>query len=168
MTAQALPGIEQMKELALPAPASSYWPQTWGWLALLLIVVALAALGYWRRRKRWQRGRYRREALARLAQLRRQVEDPARAVGALREIPELLKRVALSMPGAEACAALRGEQWQGFLQRHAVHPLPSDLSLQLAQLAYAPPAQVASLTGEQRRQLLDHCQHWIEAHHVAA
>jgi hypothetical protein len=168
MTAQSLPAIEQMKELALPAPVTSYWPQTWGWLVLLLVLLALAGTGYWQRRRRWQRARYRREALLRLTQLRQQMEDPARRVSALRELPELLKRVALSMPTQQACAALHGEHWQAFLQRHAAQPLPAQLAGQLAHLAYAPAQRVAELTAEQREQLLGICQHWIEAHHVAA
>lgn len=162
------PGIDQLRELALPAPATSYWPQTWGWLALLLVVLALAGTGYWRHRQRWQRGRYRREALVRLAQLRLLMDDPARREGALREVPELLKRVALSTPGGDACAALQGERWQVFLQRHGAQPLPPELARQLAFLAYAPPQRVADLTAEQRQQLLGICQQWIEAHHVAA
>lgn len=168
MTAQPLPGIEQMQELALPAPVTGYWPQTWGWLVLLVVLLALAGSGYWRHRRRWQRERYRREGLLRLAQLRQQMADPAQRVGALRELPELLKRVALSMPDTEACAALGGEQWQLFLERHAAAPLPAELARQLAHLAYAPALRVAELTAEQRQQLLDICQRWIEAHHVAA
>jgi hypothetical protein len=168
MTAQSLPAIEQMKELALPEPVTCYWPQTWGWLVLLLVLLALAGMSYWQRRRRWQRARYRREGLLRLEELRQQMGNPSQRVGALRELPELLKRVALSMPGTEACAALQGEQWQLFLERHAAAPLPAELARQLAQLAYAPAQRVAELTAEQRQQLLGICQHWIEAHHVAA
>jgi hypothetical protein len=47
-----------------------------------------------RRYRQWRRDAYRREGLARLAQLRGRSDD----LNALRELPELLKRVALSMP----------------------------------------------------------------------
>jgi hypothetical protein len=88
-----IPSIDQLQELAPPVPFS-YAPQTWGWwvlLALLVItVVALGARRYWQ----WRRDRYRREALVRLAELQRRSND----LNALRELPELLKRVAISMP----------------------------------------------------------------------
>ena len=88
-----VPSIEQLKELALPVPVS-YAPQTWGWWALLALLigtlVVLGARRYWQ----WRRDRYRREALVRLEELQQRSND----LSALRELPELLKRVALSMP----------------------------------------------------------------------
>ncbi|PRA57049.1 MULTISPECIES: DUF4381 domain-containing protein [Pseudomonas] len=88
-----VPSIDQLKEMALPTPVS-YMPQTWGWWCLLgLLLVGLlvwAARRYWQ----WRRDAYRREALERLALLQRRSSD----LNALRELPELLKRAALSMP----------------------------------------------------------------------
>ena len=59
---------------------------------------------------------------------------PARRVQALREVPELLKRVALSMPEAPAVAPLHAADWQAFLVSHSSTPLPADFAWQLAQL----------------------------------
>ena len=147
-----VPSIEQLKELSLPAPVS-YWPQTWGWGVLLgVLVVALLVLAG-RKWLRWRRDAYRREALARLDSL---VD--------LRELPELLKRVALSMPlpmeEQRRIPTLRGAEWQAFLQRHAAGPIPDDLAQQLAELAYG--------AGPQDPQLLAQCKAWVEQHHVAA
>ncbi|MCF5701297.1 DUF4381 domain-containing protein [Pseudomonas syringae] len=88
-----VPSIEQLQELGLPAPVS-YAPQTWGWWVLLAVLVLAALLIGIRRYWQWRRDAYRREGLARLAQLRSRSDD----LNALRELPELLKRVALSMP----------------------------------------------------------------------
>ncbi len=88
-----VPDIGQLKELGLPAPVS-YAPQTWGWWVLLAVLVLAAVLIGVRRYRQWRRDQYRREALVRLAQLRERSDD----LNALRELPELLKRVALSMP----------------------------------------------------------------------
>lgn len=152
-----VPSIEQLKELGLPAPVS-YWPQTWGWwvlLALLLVAFAVWAFRAW---LRWRRNAYRREALARLNTL----ED-------LRELPELLKRVALSMPlpaeEHQRVPTLNGADWQAFLRRHGGDRLPDDFSRQLADLAYAEPS---TLSPQQRAQLLAQCKTWVEHHHVAA
>ncbi|MDE1167310.1 MAG: DUF4381 domain-containing protein [Pseudomonas sp.] len=150
------PDIEQLREMALP-PAISYTPQTWGWAAVaVLLIIALIAYAAWRLWQ-WRQNQYRRDALLRLAQIER-----AGDTGALRELPELLKRVALSMPGNPAVATLQGEAWQQFLQAHSKQPLPADFSQQLAQLAYAPlPPDLAT------RQLLQHSRQWVEGHHVA-
>ena len=147
-----VPSIEQLQELGLPAPVS-YWPQTWGWGVLLgLVVVSLLILGG-RQWLRWRRDAYRREALARLNNL----QD-------MRELPELLKRVALSMPLTteehQRVPTLSGADWQAFLQRHAGGPLPEDLSRRLAELAYGNPSPDP--------QLLAQCKAWVEQHHVAA
>ncbi|MDD1139595.1 DUF4381 domain-containing protein [Pseudomonas sp. TNT2022 ID233] len=88
-----VPDIGQLKELGLPAPVS-YAPQTWGWWVLLAVLVLAALLIGVRHYRQWRRDQYRREALVRLAQLRERSDD----LNALRELPELLKRVALSMP----------------------------------------------------------------------
>ncbi|CAG8872157.1 hypothetical protein D3C87_1217000 [compost metagenome] len=193
----AIPSIDQLKEMALPAPVS-YAPQTWGWWALLaLLIVTLVVLGarrYWQ----WRRDRYRREALVRLEELQQRSND----LSALRELPELLKRVALSMPsgwntkpvGASLLAiasgqstpplnvmassrasslpqgspaALGKEDWQAFLQRHIEQPLPTDFSQQLSLLAYAPDATLQAMPTEQRQQLFSTCKTWVERHHVA-
>ena len=88
-----IPSIEQLKELSLPTPVS-YAPQTWGWWVLLTLLILAALLIGIRRYRQWHRDAYRREGLARLAQLRGRSDD----LNALRELPELLKRVVLSMP----------------------------------------------------------------------
>ena len=147
-----VPSIEQLQELGLPAPVS-YWPQTWGWGVLLgFVVVGLLVLAG-RKWLRWRRDAYRRQALARLHTL-----------ADLREVPELLKRVALSMPLSaeehQRVPTLSGSDWQAFLQRHAGAPIPDDLSQRLAELAYGNPSPDA--------QLLAQCKAWVEHHHVAA
>jgi hypothetical protein len=186
-----IPSIEQLKEIALPAPVS-YAPQTWGWWVLLCLLVIAVLLVSARRYWQWRRDRYRREALVRLAELQNSDDQ----LKALRELPELLKRVALSMPtdwntkpvGASLLAkrsmstdqtpsrasslpqvtALGGKDWQAFLVRHSSQPLPADFSQQLAQLAYAPDTVLLALPSDQRDQLFATCKHWVEHHHVAA
>jgi len=88
-----IPSIDQLKEIAVPAPFS-YAPQTWGWWVLLCLLVIAVLLVSARRYWQWRRDRYRREALVRLVELQNSDDQ----LQALRELPELLKRVALSMP----------------------------------------------------------------------
>jgi hypothetical protein len=156
------PSIEQLQELPLPA-AISYLPQTWGWV-LLLVTVALVLVAWLTHKAyRWHLNRYRREALARLSQLEQQLDNLA-----LREIPVLLKRVALSCPQHPDVASLGGGAWQDFLQRNTPVQLPEDFSVQLAALAYAPDAVLEALDEQKRRELLKLSRQWVETHHVPA
>lgn len=162
-----VPNVDQLRELPLPTPPFSYWPQTWGWRVLLLVFLALIAAWAVRRYLRWRRDRYRREALALLDRLAQSLDDPSHRLQALRELPALLKRVALSMPSGESAARLGGHEWQAFLQRHSDVPLPADFARRLALLAYAPADRVHALGDAEQRALLDTCRRWIEVHHVA-
>ncbi len=158
--------IEQLQNLPLPEPVS-YLPQTWGWWVLLLMLLGLALLQAARRYRHWRRNRYRRAALAELAGLEQRLHgDPQRL--ALRELPALLKRTALALPGQPAVASLGGAHWQAFLQRHCRQPLPADFSAQLASLAYAAPEQLQRLDEATVTDLLGTCRRWLEQHHVAA
>ena len=157
-----IPGIDQLQNLALPAPVS-YMPQTWGWWALLGVVLAWLAVWAARTYWHWRRNRYRREALQRLAQLRA-ANDP---IATLRELPTLLKRVALSMPAPQAVGPLQGAAWQAFLRDHSPQRLPEDFSAQLAFLAYAPDEQLLALADTQREHIITTCTRWVEQHHVA-
>lgn len=158
--------ISQLQDLPLPA-AVSYLPQTWGWLALLLLLLAVG-LGYaGRALYRWRRNRYRRAALAELSRLELALTEPAQVVAALRQLPELLKRTALSMPDPPAVASVSGQAWQQFLQASSPTRLPEDFAEQLAMLAYAPQSQLLNLPPTQLAQLLNSSRLWLEQHHVA-
>jgi hypothetical protein len=158
--------IAQLQDLPLPA-AVSYWPQTWGWLALLLLLLGVG-LGYAARGLyRWRRNRYRRAALAELSQLEAALAEPSQTVTALRQLPELLKRTALSMPNPAAVASFSGQAWQQFLQASSPTRLPDDFAEQLAQLAYAPELQLHKLPTAKIEQLLTVSRRWLEQHHAA-
>lgn len=156
--------IAQLQDLPLP-PAVSYLPQTWGWLALLGLLAAYALFLAGRALYRWRRDRYLRLARGELATLEQRLAD--NEFTALRELPELLKRTALSMPQRPAVASLGGDAWQQFLQAHSSAQLPADFSQQLAQLAYAPDARLRQLTPTQINALLAISRHWLEHLHVA-
>lgn len=166
MTAKA-PAIDQLKELAIPTPPVSYLPQTWGWWVLLLVALLLLLLWGGRRWWQWRRDRYRREALARLDALQAALGDDGARLAALRELPVLLKRVALSMPGGASAAQLGGEAWLGFMAGSAAFSLPAEFTDDLHTLAYAPSDQVLKMPGNRIDALLQLSRRWIGEHHVA-
>ena len=156
------PTVEQLQELPLPA-AISYAPQTWGWLLVLGLFLLIITAWLMRRLYRWRQDRYRRDALARFDQLQQTLDNDA-----LREVPELLKRVALSMPQRPDVARLSGAAWQDFLQRSTPLVLPEDFAIRLAALAYAPDATLLALDETKRQELLSLSRQWVETHDVAA
>ena len=125
--------ISQLQNLPLPAPVS-YFPQTWGWLALLLILLGAALFYAGRTCWHWHKNRYRRAALAELLLIESAVGNSNNR-DALRLLPDLLKRAALAMPGQPDVASLQADAWQDFLQRSSTTTLPADLSRQLAELS---------------------------------
>jgi len=163
----ALPGLDQLRELPLPA-AVPYWPQTWGWAVLAVVVVvggawaAAAALRYRRRNL------YRRQGLRALRQLAQDVErDPLAARG----LPALLKRAALaaqSPGGRAAVASLSGEAWLAYLERAVPQGFPKGSPELMRLLAYAPDETVRGLDNASLSQLIRASRQWMVKHHVAA
>ncbi|NGT15362.1 DUF4381 family protein [Achromobacter insolitus] len=166
MNADATPSIEQLRQLPLPAPVS-YWPQTWGWLVALAVVLALAAWVAWRVVRRHRRNRYRRAGLRMLEALRLAAQsDPLAA----RALPELLKRVGLSSVTAADRArvgALQGAEWVAYLDSGKA-VFPPDAGILLRALAYAPPDTLRAIDPARLRQLFAASRVWMEKHHVAA
>ena len=160
-----VPAIDQLRELAPGAPPFSYLPQTWVWLVLAVLLLAAVLLWTALRWRRWQRDRYRREALQRLDELAR-AEGELRLTG-LRELPELLNRVAMSMPEAPPVASLAGAPWQACLAERSRQPLPEGFADTLQTLAYAPDDDLLALQAQQVSALFSASRSWIEGHHVA-
>lgn len=99
--------VELYDQLVVPgAPVPiSLWPQTLGWIWLVLGLVALIAVVTWRSIA-WRRATaYRRAALR---QLRAAGDDPV-------AIATILRRTALSAFPRETVAGLYGSEWLGFL-----------------------------------------------------
>ncbi|WP_347900546.1 DUF4381 domain-containing protein [Pseudomonas purpurea] len=153
-----IPSIDQLQTLGLPAPVS-YMPQTWGWWVLLgLLIVGLLAWSGWHYWQ-WQRNRYRREALARLAQLHSRNE-----LSSLRELPELLKRVGLSMPSPGTHSWTTNTVGASLLAKAVQHPKLKVTDSPLLRADGTPPdplPQVAALGGT-------HWQAFLEQHSPTA
>lgn len=154
--------LKQLQELPPPV-LPPLWPQTWGWLLLLTLLLLGfgAALLLWRRKRR--SNAYRREALLQLDKLVRHWQQQPEDYARLRDVPELLKRAALSRLDANATAVARlsGAEWQRLLASMARAPLVDNLGQNLAQLAYAPDSQLSAMD---IAGLLAECRCWLETH----
>lgn len=100
-----------IKDIAEPAPVS-YLPQTAAWYILGIAIAALLLFALRGFILRYRSNRYRREALAVLADL----EQQANADGdQIVQLAALLRRTALTAYAQEETASLCGEAWLSFL-----------------------------------------------------
>ncbi len=153
-------GNPWMTNLVQPAApeAVPWWPPAPGWYVLAaLVFVGFVWLG-WRAICRWQENAYRRVA----ERLIDQIAD----CGALDELPEVLKRTALSAYPRADVASLSGDSWLAFLDgtlgttdfiRGAGRPL-ADLGF----LHHG----LSSLPEGEKRELLDLAMRWVKGHKI--
>lgn len=149
--------LEKLDDIVLPQPVS-WMPQTWGWLVLLLLLVALLTFMLWRRHQHYVANRYRREALAELDRLEATSSAPdARAIAVL------IKRVALHAWPRATTASLSGAAWLDFLKQR---DFSGDTAARfLDDLEYHGDADLAE--GD-ARQFAEDARRWIERFHVSA
>lgn len=146
--------LDLMNDLVLPEPVS-WMPQTIGWLVTAIWLVAIAVSAGWYGFRRWQKNRYRREALAELASLEAQAKtDPSAAAG---EIAALVKRTALAAFPRRTVANLHSADWARFLCDSAGGDAQVEhAAAQIAVAAYRTDVDGNALVAPARR--------WIEVH----
>ena len=145
--------LDRMHPLSLPDPVS-WMPQTSGWWVLLAWLLGLAVLGAWRIVAHRHRNRYRREALAVLAEIESQGGHNPRTAG---QIAALLKRTALVAYPRHQVANLYGSDWARFLCQSANDDAQVVAAADtLAMAAYRPGVDGSALCKPAGR--------WIRAH----
>ena len=160
--------LQKLADIAVPPPVSMM-PQTWGWVALGVLVLALLAWGLVRWHRHREANRYRSEALAALAGIERALDSGATAAETLPAIPPLLKRVALAAWPRPQVASLAQTPWVDFLQasEHASE-IPRSLATLLNDVEYRPPAALAAISPDDARACVKIAKDWIERHRVSA
>lgn len=148
--------MELMHDVVVPEQVG-WGPATAGWWILLgwLLGVGFLFARQWINERR--RNRYRREALAELATIEKQLHPGGQA--SARDIAVLIKRTALVAYPREQVASLYGEQWASFLQQSTnddrqIAQAASDLGC----AAWRPDIDAMALCEPARR--------WIRLHRV--
>lgn len=140
--------------------AISWWPLAVGWwILLLLMLAAVAALGYqlWQRH---QRSAYRRQALRQLDELRSYHVANRDDLTYIEGINALLKSVALFAYPARDVASRHGECWRTFLNESL--PSSEQFTEDFANAAY-----VNARPAIDTEQLHRSARFWIMHHKVA-
>ena len=145
----------------VPPESISWWPQTAGWLWLGAVLMALGLRQGWIKLRLWYRNRYRREAAARLLELR----NNANRDSLVPELNRLLKLVALVAYSREAVAKLSGADWTNFLDRQCETAAFNDDQLQFLATASYRKTDIDEVSAQG---LMDAGLRWILDHRGAA
>lgn len=140
------------------APESVSWlPSTPAWFVVFAIGIAYFLLSLYRRWLAYQRDAYRREALQWLMEFEQNKNQ-----GSYRQLPVLLKKVAIQAFGRDQVAELYGDEWNKWLdQRCESSRFVEQCPNALYQLAYAKSVDIGDTEFEK---LLDQIKKWIKEH----
>lgn len=156
--ATQVPGLENLRDIHLPAPIG-WWPPAPGWWVLALItIIAAIALGVWLTRHARQR-RYRKFSLIQLHALHQIWQEQRDDIAFAQAINRLLKQTALAAFPATNVAALSGADWLDWLDRQLRKPRftePDVRALATLYLREPEPIAVDALKNATR--------YWIRSH----
>ncbi len=139
-------------------PAPTWWPPAPGWYVLAAGLAMVLAWSVYRWRVRYRRNRYRRAALAELAEIEAGPDKDA-----VKGLPALLKRTAMHAYTREQVAALSGDEWQAFLNAQCqARPFTGETGMLLGRLAY----QTAGINSAELQPLIKGIRLWIKQHRV--
>lgn len=159
--------LKSLKDIANP-PSVSWFPQTWGWAVLGVILIAFFAAWAILSIRRYRANRYRREALFELETIEQAMLDPERRANGMRALAELLKRVALHDWPREEVAGLTGASWRGFLTHNGPDGDGQVLSTVLADFEYRDDSFLKLLPSNLTADLVSSARRWIGGHRVPA
>ena len=151
------PSLRTIIEAEFPE-AISLIPATPGWWILLLAMAGLLLRALLRRRQRYLRDRYRRDALAQLATIKAQLG--AGVPEAVRELAPLLRATAIAADDRDALSGLQGDTYAEALAELA--PDQERLPVtELQRLAYAPLDEIQGLDTDA---IITAMERWIQQH----
>lgn len=156
--------LAQLRDIHLPETIG-LWPPAPGWWLLAVLLFALLCYGYLKLRRRQQRNRYRRLALAELNALSKTVSGSQY----LQQVNQLLKKTALAAQPSLPVAGLTGQRWLAFLDATGN---TTDFTQGAGQVLATGPYSNLDVSNPDavddihRATLQQLCQRWIKQHKV--
>ena len=140
--------LSGLRDIRLPVQPD-FWPLASGWYILIGCILMTVILGFiiWRL---WQ-NKPLPYALRELKKIKQENKK-----NSLKELSQLLKRVAMAKHGRDAIAPLHEDEWQEFLLASAPQTLDKEQAKQLAYAIYNPNPKTPD------KKLFLSCQKWIE------
>lgn len=149
------PALTELRDIHIPA--ASWWPPAPGWWALAILLIAAAMFIAWRRRTRHHR-RIINAAIQTLQTIEQQYHRDKDTRQLAENLSSLLRRIAISRYPRHDIAALTGEAWLLWLDRHLAHP---GFSQGAGRILITAPYQ--SNPQVDADALFDLCRNWISA-----
>ncbi len=113
---------------------------------------------------RWWRRRHRRAALVGLDDLLGRLVGPGR-IEALRDIPSVVKRVAMVSFGRENTAPLAGPDWLAFLdETYGGTGFGQGAGKLLTDISYGPQERLEAISDDDASDLVAVVRQWVQAH----
>ncbi len=150
--------LAKLKEIALPE-AVSYTPETLAWYILFAVIFLLLLFFLWKRYKRYKKNLYRKDALKDLSNIEKEK--------VFRELPILVKRVALVFTEREKIASLSDQKWLEFSNTsYNGKGFLSDTGKILIDLSYASSNKISKYTEDEIDALFNLITEWIKKHNA--
>ncbi len=159
--------LESLKDIAVPEPVS-WFPQTFGWAVVGLLVSAVIVFFLWRWLQTYRANAYRRQALIELGDIERRIRDPETRHDAIDDLAELLKRVALVAWRREDVASLSGAAWVDFLEKQCDQDEMRSLRTLLDSFEYSNDSGLSGISETISGNFISSAKAWIRRHHVSA
>jgi hypothetical protein len=154
--------LQNLNDIVVPLPAP-WWPLAPGWYVVAAALLILLSWLLYKQWKRWKGNAYRRQALAELSVIRAGGDE-----GQIRQVPELLKRTALSAWPRQQVAGLSGASWHRFLDDAAgIESFSAGAGEMLDRLAYGGRGG-SPLPAAEASKLLDAAENWLKRHRPPA
>jgi len=155
--------LQNLNDIVLPE-AAGWWPLAIGWYFLFGLSLILLVWFIYTSIQRRIKNQYRRTALHQLQLLALDINRAEKREFALRQIPILLKRTALTAYPRKQLASLAGRRWHEFLNSKVSTPSFNESCCNsLDSISYSV-GNLDNVTTEEASELLQACEHWLKHH----
>ena len=157
------PWLTNIHEVTAPE-AISLWPNSPVWWALMAVLLMWALRCAYKRYRHWQKNSYRREALHQLKSLQRRSKSTVISAHDLREIPKLIRTIAIISKGRDTIVPLTGSQWLAAINTELQQAGKAAIDDTFLQLGYLPDERLQGLPPQQLIPLLASLATWVLIH----